>query len=307
MTLGDAVVVVGDDAQVSPLDIGQSVTETRALQEEYLSDFKDGTLFDGRASAYEIAQRSFPGGLIRLIEHFRCVPDIIAFSNALSYKGEIRPLREAQSARVRPSLIPYRVAAGERAAENQTNLVEALDVASLVVAATQLPEYAGLTMGVVSLLAEAQAKEIDNLLRQHLDASEYKQRRIVCGNPAHFQGDERDVMFLSMVYSPDGNGPLRLIDGEEYKRRYNVAASRARDQMWVVHSLDPEKDLKPGDLRRRLLEHAFNPGATTVAEQRERTESDFERRVLAALVERGYRVKSQVEVGAYRLDLVVEG
>ena len=33
------------------------------------------------------------------------------------------------------------------------------------------------------------------------------------------------------------------------KKRYNVAASRAQDQMWVVHSLDPLYDLKPGDLR----------------------------------------------------------
>jgi very-short-patch-repair endonuclease len=160
---------------------------------------------------------------------------------------------------------------------------------------------------VVSLLGDAQAKEIDGLLRQHLDSGEYKQRRIVCGNPAHFQGDERDVMFLSMVYSPEGGGPLRLVDGEDYKRRYNVAASRARDQMWVVFSLDPEKDVKPGDLRRRLLEHAFDPKGTAVAQERERTESDFERRVLSALVDRGFGVKSQVEVGAYRLDLVVEG
>jgi len=307
MSLGDTVVVVGDDAQVSPLDIGQGVIEMRALQEEYLPDFKDRNLFDGRASAYEIAQRSFPGGLIRLVEHFRCVPDIIAFSNNLSYKGEIRPLREAQHAQVFPPLVAHRVLAGERNAENQTNRVEALEIASLLCAATKSPEYAGLTMGVVSLLGDAQAREIDTLLRVHLDAAEYKQRRIVCGNPAHFQGDERDVMFISMVYSADGSGPLRLIDGEEIKRRFNVAASRARDQMWVVHSLNAETDLKPGDLRRRLLEHALDPKAAAVAEQRDRTESDFERRVFAALMERGYRIRAQVEVGAYRLDLVIDG
>jgi very-short-patch-repair endonuclease len=307
MTLASAVVVVGDDAQVSPVDVGQTVEGTRALQDEYLSDFKDRSLFDGRASAYEIAQRSFPGGLIRLIEHFRCVPEIIAFSNSLSYKGEIRPLREAKDARVYPPLVSHRVASGERRPQGQTNRHEALEVASLVAAATQLKEYDGLTMGVIGLLADAQAKEIDTLLRHRLDASEYKRRRIVCGNPAHFQGDERDVMFLSVVYSPDVDGPLRMVDSEDTKRRYNVAASRARDQLWVVHSLNIEKDLKPGDLRRRLLEHALDPRGAAVAEQRDRTESDFERRVFAGLDERGYRVLSQVEVGAYRIDLVVEG
>ncbi len=46
-----------------------------------------------------------------------------------------------------------------------------------------------------------------------------------------------------------------------FKKRFNVAASRARDQMWVVHSMDPETDLKPGDIRRKLIEHAKDPYA----------------------------------------------
>ena len=46
--------------------------------------------------------------------------------------------------------------------------------------------------------------EIERLLRQRLPVAEFEQRRIVCGNAAHFQGDERDVMFLSMVDVPEG-------------------------------------------------------------------------------------------------------
>ena len=306
ISLGDSAVIVGDDEQVSPIDVGESVSELIALQDEYLSDFPDRDLFDGRASAYEIGRRSFPGGLIRLVEHFRCVPDIIGFSNSLSYKGEILPLREASSAKVAPALIPHRVLGGQRDAHAQTNRIEALELASLVAAACEAPSYKGLSFGVVSMLADSQAKVIDALLQRMLDTGEYKARRIVCGSPADFQGDERDVMFLSLVYSSEA-GPLSLLQLDDQKRRYNVAASRARDQLWVLHSMDPEKDLKPGDLRRRLLEHAANPKNTRVADQRSRLESDFEHRVFEALVDRGYRVTSQVEVGAYRLDLVVEG
>lgn len=306
LTLGDNVVIVGDDEQVSPIDVGESLGELIALQSEYLFDFKDRDLFDGRASAYEQGRRSFPGGLIRLVEHFRCVPDIIGFSNSLSYKGEILPLREASSAKIAPAVVPHRVIGGQRDSHSQTNRLEALEIASLVAACCESPAYAGLTIGVVSLLADGQSKIIDSLLQRMLDTGEYKRRRLVCGSPPDFQGDERDVMFLSMVYSPDV-GPLTMIQLDDQKRRYNVAASRARDQMWVVHSLDPEKDLKPGDLRRRLLDHAANPKNTRVADQRERTESDFERKVFEFLIEKGFRVISQVEVGAYRLDLVVEG
>jgi superfamily I DNA and/or RNA helicase len=89
---------------------------------------------------------------------------------------------------------------------------------------------------------------IDSILRGRLTLSEYQNRRLLCGNASQFQGDERDVMFLSLVDSPSDLAlPLRQRD--EARKVFNVAASRARDQLWVVHSLDPGRDLKPGDLR----------------------------------------------------------
>src|SRR3989441_8088599 len=83
-----------------------------------------------------------------------------------------------------------------------------------------------------------QALEIERLLLHHLPPAEYESRRVLCGNAAQFQGDERDVMFLSVVDSAEEN-QLRLRSEPMFKQRFNVAASRARDQMWVVHSLDP--------------------------------------------------------------------
>jgi very-short-patch-repair endonuclease len=146
------------------------------------------------------------------------------------------------------------------------------------------------------------------LLRQRLPVAEFEQRHIVCGNAAHFQGDERDVMFLSMVDVPE-DGPLPLRQDDRFKQRYNVAASRARDQMWVVYSLDPRLHLKPGDLRRELVEHAEDPSAKVRALQQaeRRVESEFERQVLRHLVQLNYRVRPQWQVGHYRIDLVVEG
>ncbi|MZP29762.1 hypothetical protein GTO91_08595 [Heliobacterium undosum] len=71
------------------------------------------------------------------------------------------------------------------------------------------------------------------------------------------------MIFLSMVNSPnDMGGPLtRRTEGYQdlYKKRYNVAASRARDQMWVVYSLHPDTDLQDGDLRLQLIRHAQDP------------------------------------------------
>jgi very-short-patch-repair endonuclease len=94
-----------------------------------------------------------------------------------------------------------------------------------------------------------------------------------------------------------------------FKKRFNVAASRARDQIWVVYSLDPSTDLKPGDIRRRLILHARDQHLhnQVLKEQEQKIESEFERQVLQRLVKAGYRVTTQWPVGAYRIDLVVEG
>jgi len=94
-----------------------------------------------------------------------------------------------------------------------------------------------------------------------------------------------------------------------FKQRFNVAASRARDQMWIVHSLSPHNDLKADDLRRQLIEHAQDPSRLMRAleEKENRNQSTFEREVMKRLMAAGYQVASQWRVGAFRIDLVVEG
>ena len=118
--------------------------------------------------------------------------------------------------------------------------------------ATQLTPSTNLdsptTFGVISLLGVEQALLIEDLLRRRLSPSVFAKHRLLCGNAAQFQGDERDVVFLSMVDGPpdDGQLPIRE-EGPKglYKKRYNVAVSRARNQLWVVHSLDPNAHLNP--------------------------------------------------------------
>jgi very-short-patch-repair endonuclease len=176
------------------------------------------------------------------------------------------------------------------------------------------PEYrkndAGepLSFGVVSLVGDEQAIEIDNLLRKYISPDRYERHRLLCGNAAQFQGDERDVIFISLVDTAQ-RGPLSLRDQELFKQRFNVAASRARDQMWIVHSLSPHDDLKADDLRRQLIEHAQDPSRLMRAleEKEKRAQSSFEREVMKRLVAAGYRVAPQWRVGSFRIDLVVEG
>jgi very-short-patch-repair endonuclease len=185
-------------------------------------------------------------------------------------------------------------------------LREARTIAALLKAMTEAEDYAGRSIGAISLVGDEQAGLIQQLALDTVGALELAQRRFVAGNAAQFQGDERHVVFLSMVDVPTG-APLTLRQTDLFKQRFNVAASRAKDQLWLVHSLDPGRDLKQGDLRRALIEHARDPGARRRAMEsaERRAESPFEAAVIQRLVAAGFRVQSQVWIGRYRIDLVV--
>jgi len=317
--LGGQTVIVGDDEQVTPVAAGVDMEEVSKLIRVFLEGVPFKELYDGTTSVYDLAQIAF-GGVIRLTEHFRCAPNIIAFSNNLSYKGEIKPLREASSIPLNPHVVHYRVQGGCDRGDN-VNEVEAETIASLICAAIEHPEYAKndlgepVTFGVVSLVGDKQALKIDGILRQRLEPAEYRRRQILCGDSAQFQGDERDVMFLSVVDSPPEQPPLSMRqEGPKkiFKKRFNVAASRARNQMWVVHSLNHETDLQVSDYRRRLIEHALDPEAWERELQKRLAKVDprskvFEGIVLRRLMERGYNVLPQHQAGAYYIDLVVVG
>jgi very-short-patch-repair endonuclease len=150
-----------------------------------------------------------------------------------------------------------------------------------------------------------------------------EKRRIVCGNPYSFQGDQRDVIFLSMVAASNERiGAFTKIADE---RRFNVAASRARDQMWLFHSVRRD-DLSESCLRRKLLAFfettAQNESSKLKIEELERKafqdnrlivnppqpfDSWFELDVALELLRRRYDIIPQYAVAGKRIDLVVEG
>ena len=306
--LGKEVVVVGDHEQVSPYAVGFGTDQIHELIDEILVDIPNKKLYDAKSSVYDLARQSF-GGTIRLLEHFRCVPDIIQFSNQLCYNQEIQSLREASASPFRPALVARYVENGED--EDKINQAEALEIVSLVLALTRFKEYEKSTIGVISMVGTDQALYIDSMLRRRMTVSEYQKRRILCGNGAQFQGDERDVIFVSMVNSPSHNGkPLHLRSRDDAQKVFNVAASRARDQLWVVHSLDPSRDLKTNDLRLKLIEHATNPDglrSKTIEKSPRKLNSELEREVYEHLVNAQYNVMVGCRVGEFVLDLVVIG
>ena len=305
--MGRKLVIVGDDKQVSPMGVGTQIDKMNALQEMYISDkIPNAHLYDSKTSIYDIAATTFPPLMLR--EHFRCVPEIIGFSNWLSYDFKIKPLRDASNSKLLPAMINYRVADGYRL-PNKTNPAEAKAIVALMRACMAQPEYDGKTFGVISLLCNEQVRLIQDEILNNIDAGICNERRILCGNASNFQGDERDVIFLSIVDCANGNGPVSKqgfgVD-DAYRKRYNVAVSRARDQLWVIHSFDPANDLKTGDIRKMLLDYVSDPKSVKITNYaiEAKAESPFESAVAKHLAMRGYHLVQQWKVGAYRLDMV---
>src|SRR5207253_10810888 len=100
----------------------------------------------------------------------------------------IMPLRDASRVHLRPHTIAYGVSRSSR--DGKINRQRAQALASLLAAAIEEPEYekndAGqpTSFGVVSLVGDEQAIEIDNLLRSHLSPDRYELHRLLCGNAA---------------------------------------------------------------------------------------------------------------------------
>ena len=136
-------------------------------------------------------------------------------------------------------------------------------------------------------------------------------------NLENVQGDERDHVVLAIGYGPltvGGPTPNRFgpINREGGGRRLNVAISRARRTMTLVHSMkasDVTSETDGARLLKAYLEYAASPVDFFTREVQVTSggepESPLEASVIAALRERGHRVDSQVGVAGYRIDIGV--
>ena len=300
------IIIVGDDKQVSPSDVGVNIDKINMFRRKYIKGkVANDDLYGIRASLYSIVSTTFQP--ISLREHFRSVPEIIGYSNKTSYDNQILPLRDSNSSILKPAIIDYKVN-GKRDEKSKINRVEAETIVSLIEACLAMKEYKNSTFGVISLLGDEQAELIQDLIVKRIPATEIENHKILCGNSASFQGDERDIMFISLVDSSEENKSLRLVgEGVEgaIRKRYNVAISRAKDQLWIIHSID-KNNLKEGDLRKELFEYidSLKENAFDKTAIQNITASDFENEVARHLSEKNYTIKQKWRVGSYDIDMV---
>lgn len=321
---GNQLVVVGDPKQLPPTNFFAVST---GASEAPLGE--DGTpLYEDSESVLE----EFMGASVpmsRLKWHYRSAHEsLISFSNVNFYDADLHTfpsvVTDADASGLQFHFVENGVYEGKG-----VNMAEARRIADEVVtfARLQLQRKArgesALSLGVGTLNLRQQLAILDELEGRRRDDPSIEpffdrslDEPFFVKNLENIQGDERDVIFLSITYgkAPDGRvrynfGPLNRENGW---RRLNVLITRARRQMKVFssmrdHDINPSGATSDGPrLLREFLayaEHRRLDGA--IARSAADAESPFESDVAAELIKRGIRVQAQVGVCGYRVDLAV--
>lgn len=294
--------VVGDPKQLAFVP-GLSIRQENALMDAA------GLPTKGRArlaqsvnSLFEFASRRPVSSAHFLADQFRSAPDIVDYLNEEFYDGQLRGQRDEHHLRpvpgYRPGLHWFDVKGqARRDDDGNFNSAEADAVAAQIEALVGNPEFSG-TVGALSPFV-SQVERIIKAVDDRLGTGRRQDLKIKIATVDRFQGGEADVIFFSPVVTADApQGATTFLKREA--RRLNVAISRARSVCVVVGDLSYARssDIRP---LQKLAFHATRPPKAISAEM----DSEWERRLYAAMKQRGLDPHPQYEVGRRRLDFAL--
>ncbi len=310
---GKQVVVVGDTQQLPPINRYDHILADGDESEENATSDLESIL------GLFLAQGA-PEKMLRW--HYRSQHEaLIAVSNRFFYESRLVLFPSPDNSKTDLGLkYHYLPNTCYERGKSKTNPKEAKAVAEAVMQHARVSSK--LTLGVVAF-SMAQMQAIDDQL-ELLKRADPSCENFFSSNPhepffnknlENVQGDERDVIFISIGYGHDENkivsmnfGPLNNAGGE---RRLNVLISRARKRCEVFTNLTANDiDLNRSKARgiealKMFLEYA-QTGRLEIAVATEReADSPFETAVAQALRNVGYIVKHQVGLAGFFIDLAI--
>ncbi len=313
---GNQVVIVGDSRQLPPTSFF-----TRDSDDETLPD--DNDIVEMESILDEALAARLPEQMLGW--HYRSRHEaLIAFSNRHYYDDRLNVFPAARGhvadLGVRWHGVPKGVYDKGRTRQNR---LEAEALTAWLVDALRRTPPSTRTFGVVTFSLPQQTLIQDLLDRARGQYPEIEAHfadttlePVFVKNLENVQGDERDVILLSICYGPDESGktwmnfgPLNRRGGE---RRLNVAVTRARCALHVFSTMTADHidlarttALGARHLKAFLTYATEHGSATGRAKRSAPFESEFERQVHDSLVGLGYSVDGQVGCGGYRIDLAI--
>ncbi len=313
---GRQVVVLGDSQQMPPTSFFQRMTEGDVAE-----DGDDPASTSDMESILKLFRAR--GAPVRsLLWHYRSHhPSLIAVSSREFYDDKLLIFPSPVESPEDMGLDYICVEHAEYArGGSRTNKEEAAAVAQAVLEHVRSAPH--LTLGVAAF-SQAQQHEIAMQLERLRLANEellafeaaHPTEPLFVKNLENVQGDERDVIFISVGYGKSSQGymahsfgPLNSEGGE---RRLNVLMSRARRRCRVFANFDDtDIDLHRSGARgvqvlKTFLRYARTGEFDTPRLTARPPDSPFEEAVLKALQAKGHRVDCQVGSAGFFIDLAI--
>lgn len=310
------VVVVGDERQLPPTKFFAKMTGSQSGEE----DDDETPVADIESILGLFAARGLPQRMLRW--HYRSRhQSLIAISNSQFYENKLFIVPSPYTKEAGMGLRFHHVPEGRfDSGGTGTNVIEARTVAEAIVRhAKANPE---LSLGVATFSVSqrrAIQDELETLRRLNPDTEEFfhahPSEPFFVKNLENVQGDERDVIVISVGYARNTQGYMAMrfgplgADGGE--RRLNVLISRAKRRCEVYASItDEDIDLArakgKGVFAFKLFLHYARTGRLSMAQATAREmDSVFEEQVAEALQSRGYQVHPQVGIAGFFIDLAI--
>lgn len=310
------VVVVGDERQLPPTKFFSKMTggsqDDEEIDEAQVSDIES---ILGLFSA-----RGLPQRMLRW--HYRSKhQSLIAVSNSQFYENKLFIVPSPYTKEAGMGLQFNHIADGVFDSGNSgTNEIEAKAVANAIIQHARLSPQLSLGVATFSVKQrKAIQDQLELLRRQNLESETFfnlhPNEPFFVKNLENVQGDERDVIFISVGYARNAQGYLAMrfgpLSADGGERRLNVLISRAKRRCEVYSSItDEDIDLERGKGKGvfafKLFLHYARTGRLAMAQATNRRyESPFEIQVAKALQERGCQVHAQVGIAGFFIDLAV--
>jgi very-short-patch-repair endonuclease len=312
------MVVVGDDRQLPPTAFFSKLTGGASDQDE--TDEDAAQVADIESILGLCTAKGLPSRMLRW--HYRSRhQSLIAVSNSQFYENKLFIVPSPFTGEPGMGLRFNPVSNGVFDRGNTaTNPVEARVVAEAVMRhAKQHPDQ---SLGVATFSVSQRRvllDELERLRRLNPEAEEFFTRPsaepFFVKNLENIQGDERDVIFISVGYGKDKTGYMAMqfgpLSSEGGERRLNVLISRAKRRCEVFASItdediDLERGRGKGVAALKLFLNFARTGRISIGQPSQReVDSVFEEQVAAALIGEGYDVRPQVGLAGFFIDLAV--
>lgn len=310
------VVVVGDERQLPPTSFFSRMTE--ASNDD--GDEDSAQVADIESILGLFVARGLPQRMLRW--HYRSRhQSLIAVSNSQFYENKLFIVPSPYTEEAGMGLRFHYVEDGvfESGAGN-ANPIEAKRVATAVL--EHIQQYPELSLGVATFSVsqrKAIQDELEILRRLNPQYEEFFNAHtgepFFIKNLENIQGDERDVIMISVGYARNKQGYLAMrfgpLGSQGGERRLNVLISRAKRRCEVFASItdediDIERAKGVGVHAFKLFLHYARTGRLSMSVPSGRPmDSVFEEQVASALQARGYQVHPQVGIAGFFIDLAI--